>query len=52
MPPVTDTNREQSVEQVIEAISGKRLVWLPPEPHPEPVSYGSEAASTRSAILA
>jgi hypothetical protein len=51
MPTVTNANREQSVEQVIEAISGKRLVWLPPEPHPEPVSYGSEAVSTRGKTL-
>jgi hypothetical protein len=51
MPPVTEANRSLSVEQVIETISGKRLVWLPPEPHPEPVSYGNEAASTRGKTL-
>jgi hypothetical protein len=51
MPPVTDANRDQPVEQVIEALTGRRMLWVPPEPRPEPVSYGSESASTKGKSL-
>jgi hypothetical protein len=56
MPPITDENRQVPVEQVIEGLTGRRLLWVPPDPQPagrgaDAVTYGSEAMNVRNKTL-
>src|SRR4051794_12878687 len=56
MPPVTDANRATPVEQVIEQLSGRRLMWVPPDPQPagrgnDAVTYESERFNVRGKSL-
>src|SRR4051812_19436558 len=56
MPTVTDANRQTPVEQVIEQLSGRRLMWVPPDPQPagrgnDAVTYESERFNVRGKTL-